>query len=322
MDPLSIAGSIGGSLVSGIMGQRAADQSWDRQKSMFRKEKTYADKVRAETMHFNRAERLGAEAFTADQWRRNALWTAGRENEAWRRQGSQLQRMAADAKAAGLHPLAAIGGAATYAPVVSSGAAASSPGFAGVSPDGSPGFSDPAGGGNPWGDAILQGLDMFSRLRSDAAEREVMKSQIRANDAQAAAMVADATSRTIAANARSGATGGPAGTGAPSRATGSDKEWWVPEGHENDQEPARATPGLHKVVFPGGFTGWGLSEDGFSSELAQTIGDAAKVLTLAGGAAWKGGKAAKKAYQENVIDAEDPTWTAPPSMGMEGVMPW
>ena len=115
------------------------------------------------------------------------------QREAWRREDRAIQTRVADAKAAGIHPLAALGhpGQSSVASAVPMAAS------------GHMGQAISAAGAN-LGEGISRMFDERAQLSND-----LLRSQIRNVDASTARMLTDATSRTLLSGATSAAQGGP-----------------------------------------------------------------------------------------------------------------
>lgn len=96
------------------------------------------------------------------------------------RQDTQIQRIAADARAAGIHPLAALG-----SPVSSS-------------------YGTPV-----TGDSVGDAVSSLGSSRSRRLQDDLVRAQISSEKAKEIALLAEATSRTSIAAARNGATSGP-----------------------------------------------------------------------------------------------------------------
>lgn len=347
MDPTIVAG-IGGSLVSGILGSNSDSDArrWQRRENRTARE--FAAEIHEDTQRFNenqarqtalrdrqtfreqfglnrneqirqfnqsRAEynrQFAQSRMESDrQYQRARLHSRQDLIEQRRYDASQLQRLAADAQKAGIHPLAALGGNANYSspsganiqaggvgssqPVGGSSSAYSGGSQAAYSTGTIPSLgSAPSQGSNPWGDAVMTGIQLVLGQQMAAKELEVQNSQINLNKAMTKAALVDAQSRTLIGKARSRVQAGTRGesgfeTGMMGPAdrdtvrqdpvTLTTTPLGVPPGHSVSREDYKITPGAQTVSI-GGHSGTGLSEDAFSSEAAQTLSDASKGLGI------------------------------------------
>lgn len=176
--------STGGSLLGGLMsgGSEKPDPRLRQdQLNFFQADQALNRYFHESAKVYGTQERQAAERYQSEEYTRRAALDA-------QIQSTQLQRMAKDAAAAGIHPLAALGGA-SYAPIgsspVSQGSQAPQSGSSGV-----PNSVGTRGGGNAAGSAILNAARELSRLPQAKADADFRRSQTRLNDAEASVIEA------------------------------------------------------------------------------------------------------------------------------------
>lgn len=216
-----------------------------------------------------------------------------------RMDNTKIQRLAADAAKAGIHPLAALGVSSVFqAPVAAGGSTAQSgvpdsPAAQSSAPGGvAPPYVDRVASSGGLGDIILDGLNAWNNHQAQvqqaelqAAELEVLKSEAARNRAMGAASILDARSRTVASSARAGAQGATTGAQALQRTATADL--YRPKaaggsvdypGHEQTKAPVEEIPMWVPYVDNKGRKHWALNPD---------LMDSAVNAAMVGGQAWR-----------------------------------
>jgi len=265
---ISAAGSLIGGVISGNQSAKA---------------QAIANQASFDLAHFNRdlvrsEAKLGRQFASAEARKQRDFQSRQAELERFRSDTS-ISRLVDDARAAGIHPLAALGGGgAQYAPILQQGAQGIAPGASGP-----PGVNvaQPAGGpflGDSIGEAFaLMGnvVNRIGELESEKREGELVDSQIDRNKAEAAALVAEARSRTDLARLREGTRGSleshKSRPRAPASSVGGTGDRM--SDRPTDVEPFKDVP-FWKVVSTGdGRKATGINEEAMESEAAQMLSD-------------------------------------------------
>lgn len=226
-DPMSLLGA-GTSLIGGLLGSSSQQKQREQNKLMFNAQIAANDRINAQNVALQReinaanvgsAERINAANIAQAQWlnAQNIAEAQRAEAAGFARDDTKVRRLMADAQAAGIHPLAALGSSIT-----STSASPVSPGFSGADlswaeqhaprleqANVQPPYGDV--GGNPLGDAIANAGLILSQARSAQLDNRLKEAQIRNVDANTANVLLGATSRTVLQRMRAAAIGGPVG---------------------------------------------------------------------------------------------------------------
>lgn len=159
-------------------------------------------------------------------------------NESYEREDTQLQRMVADAAAAGISPVAALGASGAYSQTAN---------------------YQPQTTGSEIGEALS---DVFGE-RSEL-ENELLRAQIDSTRAESAAMLVEARSRTIGAQIQAGATATPPGFNENSQYI----PGYVTEGPLKLFDPVTG----EYTLFPGGMTPQQVYEDLYGGIIGEFYG--------------------------------------------------
>lgn len=280
MDPLTgalIAGgsSVVGNLIGGIFGKKGGDSANATNIRLARQNRAWQTKERKAVSH----------------------WTAKREDLKWRREtqenralrASQFQTMAKDARAAGIHPLAAVGGMTGYS------AASPTVVAPGVGPGDSAQVAPSASFGERMGtgiaDAVQNGLSLYYQIKDQARQDRLAESQILLNQQSGQAMATEAQANTIIARARAAAQNGTRGsvTTDPKKAGDlygdarraiENANWKAPD-REVEKTPFEDAPAFRNVTA-GRYTAGTLNTDVFESEIASMLSDLNTAVQLGG----------------------------------------
>lgn len=337
-------GAIGGSLLGGLFGSKQQKSSNKFNKEQFKSAQALSHKQFQQSLKYNTAEAQKARQFETGMfnknlqaWKQQFGWTADftrktdkqaferskqLTNQAYRRSQRDIlaarkwdkgsvARLVREAGKAGIHPLAAMGGAVggysgpVGGGVVTSGVVGSpapSVGGVGYSNPGAPAASPTAGapspssyqGTNVWGDAVGSGIAALMDLRESNARIGVYQSEQARNEAAIAADLAVAQSRTKVASAQERSRGGTRGESTPS---GNPYDALHQRGVYVD--PVGNLPATRKVDIGSGPAVRSLNTDVFESEIASTINDA--WIAMRSGLEWS-----KKLPIKNIGTYKDP----------------
>lgn len=223
-------GGIGGAIIGGLFG--ASGSAADRKNNRWLLERQLKYNVRAADKTYRRQKEfdkrafirqqkaiLQAQGYQTSERELAQMWSAKQAKLAHRRdiqaESTRVQRLAADARAAGLHPLAAMGISATPGAAAPVSGGMTSPSMS-VSASQAPQAAG-APGASPTGDRSLDGalaganLGMGIAQAFDPLDRDLKRAQIANVKADTAARLLEAQSRTMGrkleAATRGGATG-------------------------------------------------------------------------------------------------------------------
>lgn len=265
------AASFGSSLVGGLLDMSGDRRAQNIARQQARQDRDFAGEQNQLARDFASSEREASQAYSSSEWDRqfgamNQRQDALRRQD-WSREDNAIQRLAADARAAGIHPLAALGGGGgSYGTAVAqpSGGSAGSSGSPPMMSSSGQQYLPSSSKTEVFGDAVLAGLDTLIQHEAGAADRAEQDARTKLMRAETAALLADAQSRTTARSSRAVGQNGTTGSTSSSDVV---------------REPVYNTPVQHQVRA-GELTGYGLSEDAFTSEAIQTLSDVFKGISL------------------------------------------